>query len=128
MSTRDENLAAALDRDFAPAWRPEPGDKLIGRVVELGERTTEYGTYPIVTVQTDEGERFAAHAIHTVLASQLAGKRPKVGERIGIVYRGKVKGDEREYHSYRVEVERDGDAAVDWSRHADAEEGDFVPF
>ena len=39
MSSLDDRL----DAEFAPAWRPEPGEKLIGEVVALSERTGEYG-------------------------------------------------------------------------------------
>ena len=50
--------------NFAEAWKPEPGDKLIGTVVDLDERDSAYGDepYPIVTVQNDDGNELAFHA------------------------------------------------------------------
>jgi hypothetical protein len=35
-----------LDREFAPAWRPQPGDKLVGTVTDLTAREGEYGRIP----------------------------------------------------------------------------------
>ena len=65
MTTR--SLSDRLD-SYAEAWRPKPGDKLIGVVVDLDERDSEYDDppYPIVTVETDDGEELAFHAYHTV--------------------------------------------------------------
>ena len=70
------------------------GDKLIGTVVDLDERDSDYGDepYPIVTVETDDGNELACHAFHTVARNELAKQRPVVGERIGIAYHGKADG------------------------------------
>ena len=114
MQNPSPNIGDALDRDFAPAWRPESGDKLIGVVTDLSSRTGEYGSYPIVTVRDDDGNEWAVHAFHEVLANEFARIAPKVGDRIGIKYAGKH--PERGYHRYRVQ--RDGDAAFDWSQFA----------
>jgi hypothetical protein len=103
-----------LDREFAPAWKPEPGDKLVGIVTDLSTRDGEYGTYPIVTVRSEEGE-LAAHCFHEVLANELARVAPKVGDHIGIKYAGK--DPDRGYHRYRVR--RDGDQSFDWGRFGD---------
>ena len=91
---------------FAEAWKPEPGDKLIGTVVDLDERDSAYGDepYPIVTVETDDGNELAFHAFHTVARNELAKQRPAIGDRIGIAYHGKQDG--KNYESYRVIVER----------------------
>lgn len=118
-------MSSLVDRldSFAEAWRPEPGDKLVGRVVEISERQSEYddGPYPIVTVETDEGEQFAFHGFHTVAKSELAKQRPRVDERIGIAYHGKHA--DRGYERYRVIVEREN-SGPDWDTigvHAEAE-------
>jgi hypothetical protein len=75
------NLSERLD-NFAQAWKPEVGDKLIGEITDLDERENEYGVYPIVTIVTDEGEELAVHGFHTVLRNELAKRRPRVGDRI----------------------------------------------
>ena len=113
--THGPDLSDQLDREFAPAWRPEPGDKLIGEVVEIGQRSGEWGAYPIVTVRQDDGQELALHAFHTVAANELAKARPQIGERIAIKYAGQRAGADgrTKYHAYRVAVERDA-AAFNW--------------
>jgi hypothetical protein len=93
-----------LDREFAPAWKPQPGDKLVGIVTDLSVRDGEYGQYPIITIRSEEGE-FAAHAFHEVLANELARVAPKVGDHLGVKYVGK--DPDKGYHRYRVR--RSGD-------------------
>lgn len=113
----NRSLDDRLDDGFAEAWKPEPGNKLIGIVTELDERENDYGTYPIVTVQTDDGQELAFHAFRTVARNELAKQRPKVGDRIGIKYEGKPPG--KEYELYRVKVERvdEPQQTIDWSKH-----------
>jgi hypothetical protein len=96
-----DSVSDRLDRDFAPAWRFEPGGKVVGQVIELGEREGNFGRYPIVTLRTDNGDEFAVHAFHDVLARNLAQVAPEIGDRIGIKYLGKH--PEKGYHAYRVE-------------------------
>ena len=106
------------DLEFPEAWRPKVGDCLIGTVVSTDERDGEYGTYPIVTVETRDGKRLAVHAFHTVARGELARLRPKVGDEIGIKYHGK--DAERGYERYTMRVDRPG-AEPDWDRiEADA--------
>lgn len=105
-----------LDRDFAPAWKPSPGDKLVGIITDLSTRDGEYGTYPIVTVRSEDGE-YALHAFHEVLQNELARVAPKVGDQLGIKYVGK--DPDKGYHRYRVR--RDGDESFNWGRFVDAE-------
>jgi hypothetical protein len=111
-----------LDRDFAPAWRPKPGDQIVGVVTDLAVRDGDYGRYPVVTIRA-EGSGFdgevAIHAFHAVLASELARVEPKVGDQIGIRYLGLVDGAERSYHGYRVAKEGLTDPVVDWSAFRD---------
>lgn len=121
-----DNLAEALDAQFAEAWRPEAGESLIGTVAAISQRDAGYGSYPIVTIQPDEGEPKALHAIHAVAQAQLAESRPGIGERIGVRYLGKVDGAERAYHSYKVVVDRP-EQDVDWSQYGgddSSDEGD----
>jgi hypothetical protein len=100
MATLDDRL----DADYAAAWRPNPGDKVIGTVTALDVRDGTYGAYPIVTLDTEDGE-VALHCFHEVLANELAKIAPKIGDRVGVKYAGKH--PERGYHIYRVQ--RDGD-------------------
>ena len=118
------SLEERLDT-FAEAWRPKTGDKLIGTVVDLDERESEYDEepYPIVTVRTDDGQELAFHGFHTVARNELAKQRPRVGERIGIAYHGVPEG--RKYEAYRIIVERDEPRDLDWNRFATEAEAEI---
>jgi hypothetical protein len=123
-------LAARLDRESV-TWRPNPGDRLIGRVVELDTASSAYGDYPLVVVESDEDNtEYAIHAFRTVLKSELAKRKPKVGDRLAIRYDGKLPG--KSYEGYKVAVEYaepERAAEPDWDRmsmEAAAERGGGV--
>jgi hypothetical protein len=117
------NIGDALDRDFAQAWRPSPGDKLVGEVVEISSREGAYGEYPIVTLRTDTGD-WAIHAFHEVLGNELARVAPKIGDRIGVKYSGK--DPEKGYHRYRVRRDSDN-SGFDWQKFATGDVPTDVP-
>jgi hypothetical protein len=126
---------------FPEAWMAAAGDRLIGTVTGLGSRISDYNQlpYPIVTVRVDDSGRSteggspisaetekAFHAFRTVAKREVAGQRPRIGERIGIWYGGKAeKGD---WHAYRVKVAgRKAAATPDWDamqQDVEAELGD----
>lgn len=113
MTKDSDSVLDDLDREYAPAWKPEPGEKIAGIVTEISEREGTFGRYPIVTLRTEDGE-FAVHAFHEVLQNELARLAPKPGDMLGIKYAGK--DEERGYHRYRVR--RGGaDGGVAWSRY-----------
>ncbi len=119
------NLEDRLDHQ-PEAWRPEKaGDKVVGRVAELDLLDSKFGgAYPLVVIETSDGRELAVHAFHTVLKSELARKRPVVGEQIGIAYLGKnQKGG---YEGYRVIIERDDQpTSIDWAGVAAEAQSDF---
>jgi len=118
-----DNLTGRLEKDYAPAWRPNPGDALVGEVTDLSANTGYDGApYPIVTVRQDDGRELALHAFHTVARNELAKQRPQIGERIGIKYTGeKATADGRgKFHGYRVAVDRP-QAAFDWGTYGDGD-------
>jgi hypothetical protein len=110
MDSTERTLEDRLD-STAEAWRPEPGDKVVGVVADVDSRTTEFGTYPIVTLRTDADEEIAVHAFHTVLKREFAKRPPRLGEGLGIKYLGK---SEKGYEGYRI-VWQDV-APTDWNR------------
>ena len=73
--------------------------------------------YPVVTVETGDGQELAFHAFHTVARNELAKQRPVIGDRIGVAYHGKRDG--KNYESYRVIVERTEAElkTIDWDKH-----------
>lgn len=108
-----DSLEDRLDAsgEFAPAWRPEPGDKLVGEIVAVSQGRSSWDgrAYPIVTVRNaDSGEDRAVHALHSVLLDELTRERPSVGERIGIKYVGEIAGARSTYRKYTVVIDRPG--------------------
>lgn len=130
------SLKDRLDEETqtADAWRPEPNEELIGTVRRYNMRKMDDGSeYPIVTIERDDGEKFAWHAFHKVGRDQLEEDRPRVGDEIGIRYLGMVEGDPYSYHNYRVAVEHKTpeppaeSAAPAGDDGAGPSEGDFQP-
>jgi hypothetical protein len=89
---------------FPEPWKPEPGDKLVGTVMNVGERASDYGIYPIIDVRTEDDEELTFHAFHTVAKNELARQRPAPGDEIAVKYFGK--DEDRGYERYRVLVEK----------------------
>lgn len=102
-------------------WRPEDGDTLDGRVIELGrgwsDQAGEY--YPIITIETEDGERVNVHAFHAILKNALMDKQPHTGDRIIITYHGKrpTRADaNRMVAIYTLETpDREQDAGKFWN-------------
>lgn len=84
------SLADRISEDYAEAWMPSEGDSLIGHVSEIAVGNSEYGTYPIVTVMTAGGDRWAIHAFHTVLHDAIVDAAPDIGEEVAVKYMGRV--------------------------------------
>jgi hypothetical protein len=114
-----EQAGAEDPFDFAPGWRPEPGDTVIGKVEGLDRAENKWGAYPVVTLVTDDGERIAVHGFHTVLRNALRRARPMPGSRIAVRYVGLVSEDKsgkalvQDYHGYQVRM-LDQDAGTFW--------------
>lgn len=109
-----EAFFAAKEIDTAPAWRPEPGDHMIGTVIGFRIGTTsDYDDYPIVIYKTDEGATISVHAFHTLLRERLQELGTKKGVRQILHYGGKQKKANPteaekqkgldEYHMYYVQ-------------------------
>lgn len=115
-----------LDREPAPGWKPNPGDQIVGTIVEISEAPgTNWGPYPLLVIEQADGTEVSVHAFHTVLKKEIAAKRPTEGDEIGIRYLGKPSG--KDYEAYRVVLDRKTPArGTDWGaveRQADAELG-----
>ena len=108
----------------ATAWRPDPGDELVGEVVDISERTGDYGRYPILELRTGHDQLAAVHCFHEVLQNELAGLAPQPGDRLRIVYRGR---HERGYHSYRVRRADGTGGSIDWGRYGDSDDPTHAP-
>jgi hypothetical protein len=121
---RSSTLESRLDEPYAEAWRPAPGESLIGEVAALDTRISSYdGTtpYPVVTVRRADGTTAAFHGYHTVAKAELAKLEPQIGESIGIKYIGKPPG--KGYEAYRIVLDRNR-PAVDWQKMASEGSGE----
>jgi hypothetical protein len=127
------------------AWRHEPGDRLVGEVVDVGSNDSGYGVYTVVTLLVDEpgstelggraievGDERAFHAFRTVPAREFEKRRPVVGERLGVVFRGDATNRAGEnYADYRVVFARpaaEPAAAVTEPVEQEGEPDDDIPF
>lgn len=113
-----------LDRD-REAWKPQPGDVLVGEVVEIDVRDGGYGDYLTVTVATEDGREVTFHGFHSVAKRELAKVRPEVGSKIGIKYQDRSTGTARSYERYKIVTESvQGPRVPDWAaiaRQAESE-------
>jgi hypothetical protein len=99
-----DDLEARLDRDDAPIWHPQPGDRLIGEVIEMTWREGDYGIHPFIVMRDDNGDETAVRTSATVLRNGLQRQRVQVGDRVALQYRGERKSQSGRstYHDYRV--------------------------
>jgi hypothetical protein len=113
--------------DYPTGWKPDPGASITGQVIDIATGDGGYGVYPIVTLRTEQGDEIAIHAFHTVLRTELARRRPKIGDTVGITYHGKRANasGKGEYHSYRVTGGQT--QGYDWSRDLPPEEQPVEP-
>lgn len=102
--TDESQTEATQDDGFPTAWKPDPGAVIVGtlqgvEVIDPGGQ----GPYPCLTIQTADGSLRAVHAFHQVLRNGIARRRPKIGDELTIVYRGKKAGGAYGgYHDYAV--------------------------
>jgi hypothetical protein len=125
----DNDIHKQLDAEFAEAWKPKPGTKIVGVITDVTARDSGYGEYPIVTLEVAGGDRVALHCFHEVLRGELARIAPKLGDEIGVKYLGQH--PEKGYHQYKVA--RAGTGSFDWARFSDEDaveevKSDDVPF
>lgn len=119
----------------APAWRPEKGDILIGRLlgVRVGGKKKEdggYGLYPTLVLDKLDstgqptGDYLAVHAFHTLIVEpiiqMLKDKTLEKGKDVTVSYLGRNtknkandKGEFEEYHNYYVEPGNGADKVLD---------------
>ena len=102
-----EELLAQVDQDVK-GWLPKDGDKIAGTVVDVTDGTSDYGTYPLLTIQTPSGKLVGVHCFHQVLRNDIERKIEKgklaEGWNIAIAYKGEGAASEGKNapHMYRV--------------------------
>lgn len=107
-------LEQRLEEQRAETWRPHPGDVLVGELLEVRWLSSSYDgrQYPLLVIHREpDGPNSGVHVLHQVLLDELHAQRPRIGERIGIRYLGRV---DNRYEAYRLAVDRDEPADVAW--------------
>jgi hypothetical protein len=100
-------MSDETESDFPAAWRPDQDDPptIRGNVVSVSlSPDFGFGPYPIVTIKNDTGEH-AIHAMHQILRTELAKRRPGPGDDLEVTYQGKrapKSGNGNAFHVYRV--------------------------
>lgn len=106
-------LLSQVERDVT-AWRPEPGDSVYGTLRDIEDSSEgDFGSYPIIIIETPSAKLVSVHAFHTILRRNLERKMNrgilKIGDEIAIQYRGvsgEGKGGKNPAEMYRVAVRR----------------------
>lgn len=85
-------LLDQVDRDIV-GWRPEAGDKIFGIVVDLSEGESDFGTYPLIVIDSPDHENLVGvHCFHQILKKDVLAKMARgtlvIGSRIAVSYRG----------------------------------------
>lgn len=100
--------AAHYWNQFPIDWRPdEAGDCIVGTIEHLGEQKVIEGFAPRLKIRTDDGEIVHVVATQTQLLAKLVRLKPRVGDRIKILFEGESKTSMPGFkptHIYRVAV------------------------
>lgn len=92
------------DINAAKGWNPEPGDTVEGTLVSIEEVDSNWGPYPMLTLQTKDGY-VNVHAFHAVLLKKLTAIKPATGAQLRITFHGKrpnKKDPDKTYANYSV--------------------------
>jgi hypothetical protein len=107
-----ERLLNQVEKEVV-AWRPNPGDKVGGILRDISDSSEgDYGSYPILQIETPSGLLVAVHCFHTVLRNEVQRKVEKgtlqVGDQIAILYVGQgiAQGSKNAPEMYRIAVSR----------------------
>lgn len=107
MTTATRDLARELrewDGTWPACWKPQPGESLVGRIVQYGTGQSSFGPVRTAIVEQDNGERVSLWLSSTVLLGLFREHRPKTGERIGLRFLGKH--PTKNYKRYALIVDR----------------------
>lgn len=88
-TTELEAYMARMEFATAPAWRPEPGQTLMGTVAGFGEgipSDPKLSKYNIVYVKTPNQGMFALHCFHTLLNEGFKNINVAKGMRVGVTF------------------------------------------
>lgn len=116
--------------DIPDGWRPEEGDIVLGKVLNLqtawSDEKEDY--YPIIIIDDEVKGPVSVHAFHAALLDRLSKLKPEVGERIGIKMGPKVplkSNPNRSVQTYTVRVE--GRSEQIWDKFPERRRGAAAP-
>lgn len=86
-----------LDEEYAPSWKPEPGDIADGIITRINKRDGKWGPYPVITIRRIVNEQpttteVAIHMQGRVLQDWCEAEGPAKGDRIAVRYNGQKSG------------------------------------
>ena len=114
-------------------WRPEEGETLSGRIIDLSRAWSDQGAgswYPLVTVKDKDGKVTNVHCFHHTLKTRLLDRQPKVGDRIEITYHGKreTKDGKRMVAIYSIETpDTQIDSGAFWQQMGASQTAPVIP-
>jgi hypothetical protein len=109
-TARGRDLRAALDTraEESAAWRPEPGETLVGVVERYDRRTARYGEADVALVRDEAtGDLRAVWLVYATLRDLFDRERPKPGERIGVRRLDDGHGPRGAYRRFALVTDRD---------------------
>lgn len=102
----ERELIERGDNDWAPCWRPKPGETLIGTVRRYDVGQNQFGEVRTVTIEREDGTGPVSVWLSSeVLRREFERQRPKIGERVGIRFIGRH--PERQYNRWAVITDRE---------------------
>ncbi len=108
MATLDERLArvkALASKRLTEFDHKTPGTVAVGEVVDLGQGESEWGPFPIVTLDTGE-HLVQVPAARSNLRKQILGVDLRLGDALSIEYVGeRPMANGKTYNAYRVHHE-----------------------
>lgn len=102
-----QNRYDALRRwdDGPPAWRPRPGEVLVGVIDRYTISDTPRGLVrTVIVIETQTGEQVSLHLASMCLLSLFAQYQPRPGDQIDVRYRWKT--PDHSYQRWRLFMDR----------------------
>ena len=97
-------------------WRPDQGQHprtISGKLLDVRSASGNYGEYPLLEIEQDDGVTWSVHAFRDVLQSELASVAPQLGDKVSISYGGR---HEKGYYLYRVRKLGAEPTAISWGK------------
>lgn len=105
-----KSLLGRLDIQ-AEGWKPKPGDTAFGTLVDMADGESEYGVYPLLTLEAPGGQYVNVHCFHTVLKREVERRQArgtiKIGDQVAVRYLGQIGASQKgsPSHMYRLAVD-----------------------